>query len=308
VTAITLSGMFTGPSGLKKPNKIKRNPSFAACLVVGLLAIIVVLLFSYWAWSPISRGDSSHSTLSANSSAWPFDWTEDGFSFASHSGADSPVYPYSVIPGGIASAKKLQTALRHDPVAATHYANFRVQSARLIRLGEDRRVYVSYRIADHIYWTRKKVALHAGETLLTDGTHLVRARCGNRISDVPAKPTSPSEPPNEVLNRPVQPLLPVMPTDALPGDPVWKDTSTPPLLAFDNPPKPNAPGGGGPFVPFLPGFPIPCCGGSPGPSPSPGPLPQPYPVPPVATPEPGTLSLLLIGVAGLVSLMKLRRS
>jgi len=30
-------------------------------------------------------------------------------------------------------------------------------------------MYVAYRKGDKVYWTRKKVALHPGETLISDG-------------------------------------------------------------------------------------------------------------------------------------------
>jgi hypothetical protein len=55
-------------------------------------------------------------------------------------------------------------------------------------------VYVSYRKGDDIYWTARKVMLQAGETLLTDGRNEMRARCANRISDVPRSPVEPHAP------------------------------------------------------------------------------------------------------------------
>ncbi len=95
------------------------------------------------------------------------------------------VYRYSVIPGGVHSAAELASALRADPAAAAHYAGFDVAAARSVRVEKSRLVHVSYRIGDKIYWTRNKVRLAAGEELLSDGTNLVRARCGNRIADEP---------------------------------------------------------------------------------------------------------------------------
>ena len=214
--------------------------------------------------------------------------------------ADHPVYAYSVIPGGIASAKELQTALHQDHVVAKHYSDFQTKSARIVRVARTRQVYVSYRLGERIFWTRKKVSLHAGETLFTDGKHLARARCGNRISETPAVPTLPSEPREEVLNRPVPPFIPETTDSPLPG-PTWSDGSVPFLLL------PGAPGGSDPGL--LPLFPFPCCGTLPGPSPSPSPgaSSQPDPPPVVATSEPASLVLLIIGSAVLLLFLRFRR-
>src|SRR4051812_36162724 len=38
--------------------------------------------------------------------------------------AEQPVYPYSIIPGGAASAEALRAAVKADPVVRDHYANF----------------------------------------------------------------------------------------------------------------------------------------------------------------------------------------
>ena len=92
------------------------------------------------------------------------------------------VYPYSVIPGGVQSAAELQSALERDPVAAKHYQGFKVDSATLVRMPIEKLAYVSYRIGNQIYWTSRKVRLARDERVLTDGSHLIRSRCGNRIS------------------------------------------------------------------------------------------------------------------------------
>lgn len=110
------------------------------------------------------------------------------------------IYRHSVISGGVHSAVELAAALRHDPVARVHYADFNVAAARVLRVEQSRLVHVSYRIGDKIYWTRNKVRLAAGENLLSDGQHLARARCGNRIADLPQGPVSAHEPAPEVLD------------------------------------------------------------------------------------------------------------
>ena len=59
--------------------------------------------------------------------------------------------------------------------------------------------YVSYRKNNSIFATRKQLRIPKGELVLTDGTHLARARCGNRLSDTPAEPTSAQEEPTPDL-------------------------------------------------------------------------------------------------------------
>ena len=55
---------------------------------------------------------------------------------------------------------------------------------RAVTLTAPRSAYVSYRRGDRTYWTRDRVWLKAGETVLTDGATTIRARCGNCVSDV----------------------------------------------------------------------------------------------------------------------------
>ncbi|HEX3743914.1 MAG TPA: PEP-CTERM sorting domain-containing protein [Bryobacteraceae bacterium] len=116
-----------------------------------------------------------------------------------------PNYPYSVIPGGAYSAAELQAALLRDPVAARHYAGFRRSMVRMTESSLSQPVYLSYRIADAVYWTSRPVRLPQGETLLTDGEHYARARCGNRISEAPKTPVNDTEPAPETLNTPQRP-------------------------------------------------------------------------------------------------------
>ena len=98
------------------------------------------------------------------------------------------VYRYSVVPGGAADRAELERILRSDKVVAAHYAGFDAPRARAVTVTVPRAVYVSYRKGDKIYWTSRKLMLQTGETLLTDGRNEMRARCANRISDVPRFP------------------------------------------------------------------------------------------------------------------------
>ena len=220
------------------------------------------------------------------------------------------VLPYSVIPGGARSGRELLEAARREPVVAAHYGNFSAAHARVIRLPHDKLAYVSYRLGNHIYWTKTKVTLRQGEAVLSDGEHLARTRCGNRISDVAMAPVSPHEPPQELLSTPVVPAHGNIEPAFFTEDPIWPErVSTPVLMAMHSVPAVPDSGPGPGFPPFLPTF---CCGGKSSPttpsSPS-YPLPQPgYPAPlSVTTPEPGTFVLLLSSLVLLPLLIHWRR-
>ncbi len=118
------------------------------------------------------------------------------------------VYPYSVVPGGVKDPDELRYAAARDYVVRRHYAHFDYSHARLVRATEAREVYLSYRIRDTVFWTRRKIRLHLGELLLTDGKITARARCGNQISDTAKPEVSNEEPEEDVLDRPVAQLEP----------------------------------------------------------------------------------------------------
>jgi PEP-CTERM motif len=116
------------------------------------------------------------------------------------------VYPFSVIPGGAYSAEELALARRVDGVVATHYANFDGSAAAIRTLPENEFLYVSYRKADRVYWTTNKRRIPKGEPVLTDGKHLARTRCGNRLSATPQFPVLYGPQPTEAgLNAPELP-------------------------------------------------------------------------------------------------------
>jgi hypothetical protein len=92
------------------------------------------------------------------------------------------VYPYSVVPGGVQNTAELRSAVMRDPVVAQHYKGFNIDSATLIHIPIEKLAYVSYRVGNRIYWSNRQVLLARDERVLTDGSHLIRARCGNRIS------------------------------------------------------------------------------------------------------------------------------
>jgi hypothetical protein len=105
-----------------------------------------------------------------------------------------PIYPYSVVPGGVADARELKWVAEHDPIVAAHYAGFDYEHARVVRLVLARTAYVSYRIGNHVYWTRRRITLHKGEKVITDGKITARARCANRVEELPQQANSELEP------------------------------------------------------------------------------------------------------------------
>lgn len=123
------------------------------------------------------------------------------------------VYPYSVVPGGVKGPDSLREVAARDRAVSRHYAQFDYSKAHLVRVTEPREVYVSYRIRDTIFWTRKKIRLPAGEMLLTDGAITARAKCGNQISETAKPDVSDEEPEEAVLDQPValEPLGPPLP-------------------------------------------------------------------------------------------------
>ncbi|MGZ8968754.1 MAG: PEP-CTERM sorting domain-containing protein [Telluria sp.] len=114
------------------------------------------------------------------------------------------VYPYSIIPGGVSGPDELARVIKTDPVVAAHYASFNVGAAKAYTVTTPRAVYVSYRKGDRVYWTAKKLMLAKGEVLLSDGQNEMRARCANRISDVPQLPVETNGPSESELDVPVE--------------------------------------------------------------------------------------------------------
>ena len=116
-----------------------------------------------------------------------------------------PIFPYSVVPGGVQDARELKWVAEHDPVVAAHYAGFDYDHARVVRLVLARTAYVSYRIGNHVYWTRRRITLHKGEKVITDGKITARARCANRVEELPQQATSSLEPPVVKFDMPLLP-------------------------------------------------------------------------------------------------------
>jgi hypothetical protein len=217
---------------------------------------------------------------------------------------DRILYPYSVIPGGVRNSAELRNAVAHDDVVARHYSDFDLREVRVTRLQEARAVFVSYRVGSQIFWTKNRLSLPAGETVLTDGEHMARTRCGNRISEAPVGPVLSNEPSPEAMEIPAEGgLLPA--SESSPELPMV----VPPTTAIVVPQQPA----GSIFIPIVPPlFPI---GGTPsspgiptGPLSPPNGPPPPPPPPAISTPEPSAMLLLIVGVACVCLLRKKARA
>jgi hypothetical protein len=128
--------------------------------------------------------------------------------------AERPVYPYSIVAGGTASVDELKRAIDADPVVAGHYSNFDLTKTRVEKLTKPQVAFVSYRMGNDIYWTRKPLVIRAGEKVLTDGVNIARTRCANQLSALPG-PTSEFEPPAVTLETPALGPLPTPPIATL---------------------------------------------------------------------------------------------
>jgi hypothetical protein len=224
--------------------------------------------------------------------------------------AGRAIYPYSLIPGGVRNSFELSQSIAHDPVLAEHYRDIRPAAMFPLRLVTDTEGYVSYRVGSHIYWTHHLVRIRKGELVLTDGSRMVRGRCGNQIVPAYLRPKGvpttldPMEPPPVVFESGYPPVMNVPPAQAL-----LAEKNAPPL-----PITPATPGGSTPPA-FWPPVAPPvawCCSGSTQtgtPPPVPpvpptggggGDTPVPPSVPPVtpvtAVPEPGTLLMVATGL------------
>jgi len=207
--------------------------------------------------------------------------------------ATRPVFPYSVVPGGVRNAQELQSATVVDPVVAQHYADFRIPLARQIRFAQSQSMFVSYRRDNRVFWTKKPMLIPAGETLLTDGENLARVRCANRLSPVAMKPTA-ADPTNAELTDPI--FVPPLTTTLLPGD---STGLFPDPISADPPAGP----GGSPSDPGTPSFPPILFPGTPPIAPG-----SPFiPPPVVSTPDPPALALLFSGFAFLLLIFILIR-
>jgi len=274
-----------------------------------LLGLVFLVLFA--AWSIRSMHIPFTRTAATHVPAEPLEIPPLNLDLMSlQVSAPRTVYPYSVIPGGIASVEELKKVMDDRPDIARHLEGFNLEKAKLVRVTEPRSVYVSYRRGEGFFWTTRRLTLAKGELLITDENHTLRGRCGNDVSDAPREPTSSSEPTIKELETPLlasnvssQPdsmpppsldFLPsgVSPNGSLPLIPL-SDAPPPipgalpanPTPASPNPDPPSADYFVPPFLypPFIPT----------------GNSAVPHSAPPNSMPEPSTLLLVFLASAGI---------
>jgi hypothetical protein len=262
-----------------------------------VLAVLACVSLLGWSIAKPSAGSHNASIHRDGAVGSPFEFSPLAASAALHerdAANRPPVYPYSIIPGGVLSAAELRSAVAHDSVVAAHYAAFDLAKARVFRLQEARAVYVSYRRGDDVFWTSKKLRLAVGETLITDGQHTSRTRCGNQISDVPRTPISLVDDPlpqtldtplvSQIIEPVLAPIIGELEGGGIPAGIL-------PLIGTG--------GGGTTGAPVMLVPIIPATGGL---------FPTPDSPPPTPTPEPATLILLSTGLGAACLFRKHRKT
>lgn len=259
---------------------------------VYLVSLLCLFSVTFWGAVVTQRNSAKQERVRAASNV--------GKSSAAHSEANPTnsrfgplkgsrtLFPYSVIPGGVENAQELRNALEHDPIAAAHYAGFDVNQTHVVRLASDQKMYVSYRLNNRIYWTRKTLKLLKGEAVITDGRNIARTRCGNRLSETAQSPVAAKEPLDMTLDpSPLPDLAEVRPI------------VLPMALPFPFASPVLTPGSGDIVPPAI--FPPVGGGSSPHnattPPTTPPTTPTTPPTPPIATPEPDSFVLSAAGIS-----------
>jgi hypothetical protein len=208
---------------------------------------------------PLAFSQSDQSAPSAAWDAYPAGWDPALGAIVPTAGTTfpaRPIYRHSIVPGGVYSRAEVEEAVFRMPDVAEHYRNVNIQCLAPAQVSRDGLYYASYRRDGAIFWTSYRLRVDSGETVLGDGQHLVRARCGNLLSEAPLKPTLPPQ---------LEPIEPEMGTVEVPSLPMIGTL-------------PHGPGFWIPFLPIIPVLIFPGGGGH-GDHPGPGPtIPEPSPV------------------------------
>ncbi len=188
----------------RRTRRHRQNRLIRRLLITATLALLTVGVSAFalkYFGSPLNSGQAA--LLTSERNALNYDREVALSQAVSQVQPARPVYPYSVVPGGIQDAKELKWVAEHDPVVAAHYAGFDYDHARVVRLTLARTVYMSYRIGNNVYWMRRRITLHKGEKLITDGRMTARGRCANQVSETPQQQASPAEPSPEKFDEPL---------------------------------------------------------------------------------------------------------
>jgi hypothetical protein len=182
-------GINKRASSRRSNRRFASGPALAVCLALAsLVGVGGCIIANTWR-VPAPAGNT------AGIPSTPDTWTTDVERAAATAPSLSrPVYQHSVVPGGVFSPNELIQAIAQDKVVSDHYGPINIAAVRTRTVAEPRQAYMSYRIGDQVYWTKRPLPLHPGERTLTDGVVEIRARCGNCISEVPMGPTSDQEP------------------------------------------------------------------------------------------------------------------
>jgi len=280
-----------GRRKILQPSKFRRVAALSTLLVLSLTSIWLV---HYW----LVPTDGPSRQFSS-------EWIEGNQNLDPDANApdlETPstpgrlIYPYSVIPGGVRSPEELKAVSERDPAVREHYSRFDFRKARVVTVRESRLVYLSYRVGDKIYWTTKRVSLHNGEQLITDGTITARARCGNRVASLPQKYGFAREPSAAMFDQPIGGSSTAIPfpkdfhstLESRPNSTGWGPAALPPGSTGAGALSPLGNG----YLPIgSPLVPVRTCGktgnGSCGSATGLGPSPQSVPVP-----EPGSAELI----------------
>lgn len=161
------------------------------------------------AWFAISVRSSLRTQSDQSNAQWEQGSLSQNLALLAAQSVSSPlvlpsrvIYPYSVIPGGVQTPEDLRRVSEHDRVVGSHFIGFDFRRARIVELDQPRLVYLSYRVGDRVYWTGKRISLHKGERLITDGKTTARTRCANQVSESPQPEVLPAEPPAAKFEEP----------------------------------------------------------------------------------------------------------
>jgi hypothetical protein len=291
--------------GSVKGNRHRNHHGRSRRISIALLGLVLVGFIAWWIASGFHHSSSSVTALNSDSTLTNPSQNLAALAANTFSSAPRPeggqvVYPYSVVPGGVRSPEELHQAALRDRVVNRHFSGFDFRRAKVVELQQAKLAYLSYRMGNKVFWTKKQVHLRKGEKLISDGVISARTRCANQVSATPQNAVSAEEPPAEAFEDPYTAggsarQIP------FPGN-FESALFNRELAVFDPGGPPGsplfAPGSGEGFPGIYPP-PIPTGGCdatkqqcSPGP-------PPPPPPPPTPVPEPGTILLISSGLAGI---------